>query len=62
MQRPLQEHIAHLEKKIIVLKQEIRSGQLPAYQRAQLELDLANAEEALKLFYKAFALEQKISN
>lgn len=62
MQRPLQEHIAHLEKKIVILKQEIRNNHLPPYQRTQLELDLANAEDALKQFRKAVALEQNISN
>lgn len=60
MQRPLQEHIAQLEKKIIALKADMRDGDLPAYQRSERELELANAEEALRLFRRAYELEQKI--
>ena len=61
MERPLMEHIAQLERKIVILKREIRDADLPAYQRSERELDLANAEDALRLFLKAYELEQKIS-
>ena len=61
MQRPLMEHIAQLERKIVTLKREMQDGDLPAYQRSERELDMANAEHALALFLKAYELEQKIS-
>jgi len=59
MQRPLQEHIARLEEKIIVLKRELRDSDLLEYQRSERELALKNAEEALRLFHKAYELEQR---
>ena len=61
MERPLMEHIAQLERKIVTLRKELRDGDLPAYQRSERELDMANAEQALALFLKAYELEQKIS-
>ena len=60
MQRPLHDHIAQLEERIIGLKRLLRADGLPSYQRNERELDLANAEEALQLFRKAYDLEQKI--
>lgn len=60
MQRPLQDHIAGLEEKIVALKRQLRADGLPSYQRSERELDLANAEEALGLFRKAYELEQKL--
>jgi hypothetical protein len=60
MQRPLSEHIARLEEKIVILKRQLRAEELPAYQRTERELDLANAEEALMLFRKAYGIEQKL--
>lgn len=62
MQRPLREHISRLEEKIIVLKKELRDADLPDYQRSEREIALANAEEALRLFRKAYDLEQRIAN
>ena len=62
MQKPLSEHIARLEEKIVVLKRQLRSDALPSYQRVEGELDLENAEQALRLFRKAYELEQKISD
>ena len=59
MQRPLQEHIARLEEKIIVLKRELRDSDLLEYQRSERELALKNAEEALRLLRRAYELEQK---
>lgn len=60
MQRTLREHIAHLEEKIVILKRQLRDENLEAFQRNERELDLANAEEALGLFRRAYELEQKI--
>lgn len=60
MQRTLSEHILQLEKKIVVLKKELRDVKLLAYQRSETELTLTNAEEALRLFRKAFELEQRV--
>lgn len=62
MQRPLKEHVARLEEKIISLKRELRNPDLAAYQRSELEIDLSNAEEALRLFRTAYELEQKITS
>lgn len=62
MQRTLKEHITRLEEKIVVLRRELRDANLPDYQRIERELDLTNAEEALRLFSKAYDLEQRISN
>ena len=61
MQRPLSEHIAHLEEKIVALRRELRNDELPPYQRSEQEIALLNAEEALRLFRKAYDLEQRIS-
>ena len=60
MQRPLSEHIAQLEQRIVILKRDMRSDSLPSYQRDERELDLSNAEQALALFLKAYEFEQKI--
>ena len=60
MQHTLQEHIARLEGKIVALKRQLRDDNLPAYERTERELDLVNAEQALKLFRNAYELEQKI--
>ena len=49
MQHPLQEHIARLEEKIVVLRWELRDPDLPEYQRSERELALKNAEEAVRL-------------
>ena len=62
MQRPLSEHIARLEDKIVVLKRQLRADGLPSFQRSERELDLENAEQALRLFRKAYEFEQKIAN
>jgi hypothetical protein len=59
MQRTLSEHVARLEEKIVALKRQLRADDLPAYSRAECELDLANTEQALGLFLRAYELEQK---
>jgi hypothetical protein len=60
VQRSLQEHIARLEEKIAALKMQMLADGELAYHRER-DLDLANAEQALILFRKAYELEQKIS-
>ena len=60
MQRPSSEDIARLEEKIIILKRQLRADGLPSYRRAELELALANAEQALGLFRRAYG-EQRAS-
>jgi len=62
MQRPLSEHIVRLEEKIIILKKALRNTDLPYYERSEREIALQNAEEALRLFRKAYDLEQRISH
>ena len=59
MQRPLQEHLARLEERIVLLRKELRDPNLLEYQRSERELALKNAEEALGLFRRAYELEQK---
>lgn len=61
VQRTLQEHIGRLEEKIVILKRQLRGDDVSEYQRNESQLDLANAEEALKLFRRAYQLEQKIA-
>ena len=60
MQRPLKEHVANLEEKIIVLKRELRDDSLAGFQRSEREIALSNAEEALRLFRKAYDLERRL--
>jgi hypothetical protein len=60
MQKALSEHIARLEERIVILKRELRSPDLIDYQRSEREISLSNAEEALKLFRRAYELEQKL--
>ena len=60
VQRPLSEHIARLEEKMVILRRELRDPDLLEYQRTEREISLQNAEEALRLFRKAFELEQRL--
>lgn len=60
MQRRLSEHIAQLEEKIDVLKQQLCDDGVPPYQTAKYELDLTNAQQALGLLRRAYELIQKI--
>lgn len=60
MQQSLSDHIARLEQKIVLLKRELRDPDLADYQRSECEISLENAEEALKLFRKAYELEQRL--
>jgi hypothetical protein len=60
VQKPLSEHIARLEEKIVILKRELRNPHLADYERTEREISLANSEEALKLFRRAYELEQKL--
>ncbi len=59
MQRTLSEHIARLEERIVVLRRELRGDDLTDYLKAEREIDLANAEHALKLFKQAYDFEQR---
>lgn len=60
MQSTLREHITRLEEKIVGLKRELREPGLSEYQRSEREIDLSNAEEALRLFRRAYDLERKV--
>jgi len=59
VQRPLSEHIARLEEKIVILKRELRNPDLADYEKNEREISLLNAEEALKLFRRAYELENR---
>jgi hypothetical protein len=58
VQKPLGEHVARLEERIVILRRKMRDSSVPSYQRNELELELANAEEAVRLFRRAYELEQ----
>jgi hypothetical protein len=60
MQQPLNQHISRLEATIVTLRRELRDNELPAYQRAERELALLNAEESLNLFRRAYEVEQRV--
>ncbi len=60
MQHTLREHITGLEEKIVALKREMRDPHLSEYQRSEREIALSNAEEALRLFRRAYELEQQV--
>ncbi|HLH36220.1 MAG TPA: hypothetical protein VKX41_16225 [Alloacidobacterium sp.] len=60
MQKPLSEHIARLEEKIVILKRELRNPDLAEYERTEREVSLLNAEQALKLFRLAYDLAQRL--
>lgn len=62
MQRTLQEHIAHLERKIEFIKAQLREARGSAEFQKGLRLNLETAETSLALFRRAFGLEGKISN
>jgi len=55
----LQEHLARLEERIVLLRKELRDPNILEYQRSERELALKNAEEALRLLRRAYELEQK---
>lgn len=62
MQRTLQDHIAHLERKIESIQAQLEEAQgSPEFQKG-LRLNLEIAETSLALFRKAFDLEGKISS
>jgi len=60
VQKPLSEHIARLEEKIVILKRELRNPDLAEYERTEREVSLLNAEQALKLFRLAYDLAQRL--
>jgi hypothetical protein len=62
VQRTLQEHISHLERKIASIKAQLEGSQGSAEFQKGLQLNLEVAETSLALFRKAFDLERKISN
>lgn len=59
MEQTLNQHLARLEQTIVALKRELR-GELSTYERAERELALLNAEEALNLFHRAYEIEQRV--
>jgi len=60
MQRTLQDHIARLEEQIVIMRRELRDDSLAPYEKSEREIALANAEEALRLFHRAYDLEQRV--
>lgn len=61
MQRPLQEHIAHLEEKILNLKVQAVDLSRTADERYQSSLDLRIAQKALMHYRQAYKLEQQLA-
>lgn len=62
MQRPLHEHISHLENKIEAIKAQLEEPNRSAEYRKALKLHLEIAQTSLDLFRKAYELEREISN
>jgi hypothetical protein len=62
VQRPLQDHIAYLEQKIVILNKELVDTTKTLLQRNEIKIDLGIAERSLVHFRKAFELEKRLSH
>jgi hypothetical protein len=60
MDRPLKEHIAHLEQRLQVLNQELMESARSAAEHKRIEADLRAAELALVYYRQALELEKKV--
>jgi hypothetical protein len=61
MDRPLKEHIAHLEQRLEVLSKEMMESAQSLAERNRIEADIRVAELALVYYRQAIELEKKIS-
>jgi hypothetical protein len=61
MQRPLHEHISHLEQRIAALNKELENPLRSSFERGEISIDIGIAERSLVYFKKAFELERKLS-
>ena len=62
MQRPLRDHVAYLEQKIVLLNKELEEPTKTLLQKNEIKVDLGIAERSLVHFRKAFELEQRLSH
>lgn len=61
MQRPLQEHISHLERRIAALNKELDNPARSPFEYSEIRIDIGIAERSLVHFRKAYELERKLS-
>lgn len=61
MDRPLKEHISHLERRLQELNREIMENRRTQDERNRLESEIRAAQLALTYYRKAFELEQQVS-
>jgi hypothetical protein len=61
MERPLREHMAHLEQRIRELNQEIMQNRLTKEERNRMESEIRAAELALSYYRKALAIEHSLA-
>ena len=60
MDRPLKEHIAHLEQRLQVLNQELMESDRGPAEHKRIEADMRAAELALVYYRQALELEKKV--
>jgi ABC-type phosphate transport system auxiliary subunit len=60
MDRPLKEHIAHLEQRLEALNQELMESAPIAADHNRIESDIRAAELALVYYRQALELEKKV--
>lgn len=61
MDRPLKEHISHLEHRLQELNREIMENKRTQDERNQLESEIRAAQLALTYYRKALELERQVS-
>lgn len=60
MDRPVKEHISHLEQRILTLNQEIMQNRLTKSERNRLQSEIRAAETALQYYHKALEIEKQL--
>jgi uncharacterized protein YigA (DUF484 family) len=61
MERPVKDHISHLEERIQDLNKQIMENRRTQNERNRLESEIRAAELALVYYRKALELEQQVS-
>ena len=60
MERPVKEHMSHLEQRILTLNQEIMQNRLTKSERNRLQSEIRAAETALRHYRKALEIEKQL--